>query len=80
MASKKFTFTLPPDLAAQFLRRVPASQRSQYVAAAIRARLREREQELVRACQVANSSADVLDIETSFDELKDEADRLQEPW
>lgn len=80
MASRKFTFTLPTDLAATFLRRVPPHQRSQYVAAAIAAKLREREEHLARACEVANSSADVLDIETSFDGLGDEVDRVQEPW
>ena len=35
MASRKLTFTLPQDLAAEFLRRVPASSRSDYVAKAI---------------------------------------------
>lgn len=80
MASRKFTFTLPADVAAQFLRRVPPQQRSQYVATAISAKLREREEQLARACEIANRSADVLDIETSFDSLKDEVDHVQEPW
>ena len=80
MASRKFTFTLPTDLAAQFLRHVPASQRSQYVAGAIAARLRAREEHLARACEVANASADILDIETSFDALADAQDGVQEPW
>jgi metal-responsive CopG/Arc/MetJ family transcriptional regulator len=80
MANRKLTFTLPEDLASEFLRRVPSSSRSRYVATAIRAKLREREEQLVRACEVANSSADVLDIETSLDGLMDEVDRLQEPW
>ncbi len=80
MASRKFTFTLPVDVATQFLRRVPPRQRSQYVATAISAKLREREEQLARACDIANRSADVLEIESSFDTLKDEADRVQEPW
>ena len=80
MASKKLTFTLPQDLATEFLRRVPPSSRSQYVATALAAKLREREEQLIRACELANSSADVLDIETSFDNLADELDRVQEPW
>jgi hypothetical protein len=80
MASRKMTFTLPPDLAAQFLRRVPPSQRSEYVAAAIAAKLREREEHLARACEVANRCSDVLDIETSLDGLADEVDRVPEPW
>jgi hypothetical protein len=80
MATRKFTFTLPEDLATEFLRRVPASSRSQYVARAIAARLREREQQLARACEIANNSAEVRAIEASFDALADEADIVQEPW
>ncbi|HEY2857524.1 MAG TPA: hypothetical protein VGJ21_03860 [Terracidiphilus sp.] len=80
MASKKLTFTLPGDLATEFLRRIPPSNRSRYVAAAIAAKLREREEQLVRACEVANSSSDVLNIESEFDGLSDEVDGVQEPW
>jgi hypothetical protein len=80
MATKKLTFTLPLELATQFLRNVPPSRRSQYVAAAIAAKLREREEQLMQACEVANRSADVLDIEASFDNLRADADRVQEPW
>ncbi|MGH9628209.1 MAG: hypothetical protein ACRD7E_07705 [Bryobacteraceae bacterium] len=80
MASRKFTFTLPQDLATEFLRRIPASSRSRYVAAAITAKLREREQQLSRACELANNSADVREIEASFDALADQSDTMQEPW
>jgi stage V sporulation protein SpoVS len=80
MPSRKLTFTLPQDLAAEFLRRIPASLRSQYVAGAIADKLREREDQLVRACEAANHSADVREIESSFDALTDEADRVQERW
>jgi hypothetical protein len=80
MASRKVTFTLPVDLVAEFLRRIPPSNRSRYVATAIAAKLREREEQLVRACEVANNSADVLNIEKSFDSLADGVDRVQEPW
>lgn len=80
MASRKLTFTLPQELAAEFLRQVPASLRSRYVAAAIADKLREREAQLVRACEAANDSAEVCDIESTFDALADEADRVQERW
>jgi len=80
MATRKMTFSLPQDLAREFLRRVPVNNRSQYVAAAIADKLREREQQIARACDAANQSADILDIETSFDSLADDADRVQEPW
>jgi hypothetical protein len=80
MASRKLTFTLPQELAVEFLRRVPASLRSQYVATAISDKLRERQEQLIRACEAANSSDDVRDLEGSFDALTDEADRMQERW
>jgi len=80
MASRKVTFTLPEDLVTEFLRRIPPSNRSRYVATALAAKLREREEQLVRACEVANNSADGLSIETSFDSLADGVDRVLEPW
>jgi hypothetical protein len=80
MATRKLTFTLPEDLALEFRRRVPASLRSQYVAAAMADKLREREDQPVRACEAANNSADVRDIENSLDALVDEADAAQESW
>jgi hypothetical protein len=80
MASRKLTFTLPQELAVEFLRRVPASLRSQYVATAIAEKLRQREEQLVCACEAANNSADVQDIEASFDALTDEVDAVHETW
>ena len=80
MPSRKLTFTLPQDLAVEFLRRVPASLRSQYVATAIGDKLREREEQLVRACEAANNSTEVREIESSFDALADESDAVQERW
>ena len=79
MASRKMTFTLPEDLAGQFLKRVPARDRSRYVSEAIAARLREREEQLIRACEIANSHPDVLAIEKDWEAL-DEADPIEEPW
>lgn len=80
MASRKLTFTLPQDLAVEFLRRVPPNMRSQYVATAISDKLREREAQLVQACEAANKSTDVREIESSFDALADESDAVREPW
>jgi hypothetical protein len=50
------------------------------VAAAITAKLREREDRLAKACEIANNSADVLEIERSLDNMADELDRVHEPW
>ena len=78
MASRKLTFTLPQDLAVEFLRRIPASMRSRYIAAAIADKLRERDRQLAQACEAANNSTDVGEIESSFDALADKSDAVQE--
>jgi hypothetical protein len=71
------TFTLPEDLAGRFLRRVPARERSRYVADALADKLAEREKRLIRACKIANQDPKVREIEREFDALTDE---IAEPW
>ena len=71
------TFSLPTALAAQFIKRVSARERSRYVAEALAARLRERDQMLARAAEVANRSRQVRAIEREFDRLESE---ILEPW
>jgi ubiquinone biosynthesis protein UbiJ len=77
MATRKMTFSLPTGLAAQFVRRVSARDRSRYVAEALAAKLRERDRMLARAAEVANRSRQVRAIELEFDRLGPE---LEEPW
>jgi ubiquinone biosynthesis protein UbiJ len=77
MACRKVTFSLPEDLAIKFLRRVPARDRSRYVAEAIAEKLSEKERQFIRSCEVANADADVLAIEQEFDVLPEE---ITEPW
>jgi len=77
MASRKMTFSIPDSLASSFARRVPARDRSRYVAEAIAAKLAERENRLVRACEIANQDSDVRQIEQEFDSL---SDAMPEPW
>ncbi len=77
MATRKMTFTLPADLAAQFLRRVPARDRSRYVADALAEKLAEREKQLIRACDIVNRDPGVREIEREFNALQDE---IIEPW
>jgi len=72
MASRKMTFTLPEELAAQFVRQVPARDRSRYLAGALAEKLAERQRQLIRACEVANHDTDVALIEDEFDALPDE--------
>jgi|HubBroStandDraft_6_1064221.scaffolds.fasta_scaffold109226_3 ubiquinone biosynthesis protein UbiJ len=77
MAVRKMTFSLPADLAATFTRRVPARERSRYLAEALAYRLEERDRLLIAACEIANRDADVRSIEQEFDRLSDE---IAESW
>jgi metal-responsive CopG/Arc/MetJ family transcriptional regulator len=77
MASRKMTFTLPDDLASSFTRRVPARERSRYVADALADKLAEREKRLIQACEMANQDSQVREIELDFDAL---TDAMPEPW
>jgi hypothetical protein len=77
MAQRKMTFSLPESLASTFSRRVPAQERSRYVAEAIAAKLAERENRLIRACEIANQDLNVREIEREFDSL---GDAMPEPW
>lgn len=77
MASRKMTFTLPEDIAVKFVRRVPARERSRYVAAALAEKLTEADRQLVRACEIANQDSEVAAIEQEFDSLPSE---MAEPW
>ncbi len=77
MATRKMTFSLPTALAAQFIKRVGARERSRYVAEALAARLRQRDQMLARAADVANQSRQVQALEKDFAALKTE---ILEPW
>jgi hypothetical protein len=80
MASRKMTFTIPEDLAGNFVRRVPARDRSRYVAEALAAKLRERDERMLRSCEAANANPDVQAIEQEWDALADPADQIGEPW
>jgi ubiquinone biosynthesis protein UbiJ len=77
MATRKMTFSLPAALAAQFVKRVSARDRSRYVAEALASRLRERDRLLARAAEVANRSRQVRAIEQEYDRLEHEP---AEPW
>jgi ubiquinone biosynthesis protein UbiJ len=77
MATRKMTFNLPSALAAQFVKRVSARNRSRYVAEALAAKLRERDRILARAAEAANRSREVRAIEREFGRLEHE---VAEPW
>jgi len=66
------TFTLPSDLAEQFVRRVAPRQRSRYLAQALAQKLQERDRKLLRACEFANRDLEVQAIEKEFDAISEE--------
>lgn len=71
------TFSLPAGLAAQFVKRVSARERSRYVAEALASKLKDRDRLLARAAEAANRSGQVREIERDLNEL---ADEIAEPW
>jgi hypothetical protein len=77
MAAIKMTFSLPESLAAELLKSVPARDRSRYVAEALMAKLQTQDDELARACDLANRSEDILSIEREFDAISSD---IAEPW
>ena len=77
MAMRKMTFTLPDQLADQFVKRVPVRERSRYIAEALTEKLTKRERRLIRSCEIANSIPEVASIEQDFDMVQDE---MTEPW
>ena len=77
MAIRKMTFSVPEQLAVQFLRRVPSRDRSRFASEALAAQLEARDLQLVRACEAANEDLDAAEIEKEFDGIRDE---MAEPW
>ena len=77
MAIRKMTFSVPEQLAVQFLRRVPSRDRSRFVSEALAAQLEARDLQLIQACEAANADLDAAEIEKEFDGIRDE---MAEPW
>ena len=77
MATRKMTFSIPVDLASQLLKRVPARDRSRFLAKALEKSLREEDQALVRSCRLANQDPEVAAIEKEWDQI---GDQIEEPW
>jgi ubiquinone biosynthesis protein UbiJ len=77
MATRKMTFSLPEALARELVKRVPARQRSRYVAGALARELLERDRLLAQAADAANRIGEVRALERESDALQD---KLAEPW
>ena len=77
MAARKMTFSLPQPLAMQLLKSVAPRDRSRYVAEALAVKLRVQDEELARACDLANQDEETLSIEREFDAISSD---IAEPW
>ncbi len=77
MANRKMTFSFPEELAVRFVRTVPSSRRSRYIADLIEAKMRERDQMLIEACEAANHDPETRVIEGEMDALPD---TMTEEW
>ena len=71
------TFSLPADLASELVKRVPARERSQFLAKALEKSLREDDESLIRSCLSANEDPEVKAIEQDWDQIRD---TIEEPW
>jgi hypothetical protein len=71
MAARKMTFSLPEDLANRLLKRVPARDRSRFLAQVLEKSLREEDEALVRSCMLANRDPNVQAIEHEWDQIQD---------
>lgn len=77
MAARKMTFSLPEQLARTLVQRVPARERSRFLANALENSLREQDDGLARACLAANKDPKSTALEKEWDRVQDE---IQEPW
>jgi hypothetical protein len=71
------TFSLPEQLARTLVQRVPARERSRFLAHALETSLRAQDSELAQACRAANKDAKSKSLEQEWDRVQDE---IQEPW
>ncbi len=77
MAARKMTFSLPSALANRLVKRVPARERSRFLAQVLEKSLREEDDSLIRSCLLANEDPEVKAIEQEWDEIRD---TIEEPW
>ncbi len=76
MAARKMTFSLPEDLANRLVKRVPARERSRFLAQVLEKSLREKDDSIIRSCLLANEDPEVKAIEQEWDEIRD---AIEEP-
>jgi hypothetical protein len=77
MAARKMTFSLPLELADRLVKRVPARERSSFLARVLEKSLLEEDEALIRSCLSANQDPEAKVIEQEWDEIRD---AIEEPW
>jgi hypothetical protein len=77
MAMRKMTFTIPDEVVTPFLRAVPSTRRSKFVADALMRTLKEREEALIAACDAVNADPQLNSL---VDEWQAVDDPIEEPW
>lgn len=79
MPARKLTITVPEPLAVRFLQVVPSQLRSEWISEAIAQKLRQRDEQLIAACDALNADPGILELERDMDSLS--GDGLSEhPW
>ena len=71
------TFSLPLELADRLVKRVPARERSSFLACVLEKSLLEEDDALIRSCLSANQDTEAKVIEQEWDEIRD---AIEEPW
>ena len=77
MAARKMTFSLPLELAGRLVKRVPARERSSFLACVLEKSLLEEDEALIRSCLSANQDADAKVLEQEWGKIRD---AIEEPW
>lgn len=77
MAMRKMTFTIPEEVAKPFLLAVPSTRRSKFVADALKAKLKSREEDLIAACDAVNADSE---LNALVEELQSMNDPIEEQW
>ena len=79
MPTRKLTITVPESTAIRFIRVVPSQLRSQWITDAMEEKLRQRDEQIIAACDVLNADPRILELEREMDSLS--GDGLNEhPW
>ena len=77
MANLRMSISLPEEIAIEFVQRISPRRRSRFVADLIRAKLRESDEQYIRACEAANNDPDTQQVERDMASLPDTVD---EEW